>query len=186
METTNPPTQNADDQARARQAYDQEKTALTTAHNAEKDRLTRVAKDNAVHAVHADLQRALARVPGVLGAAIEDLANLAESHIGLDDNFKPFVRGDDGRPRRDPADPSRQYSVERFAEDFVKARPHFIQANVPSAGGMAGNSNGGTEWSLEKALVDLAYDQKWQAADPKGNRAAWDAHLKKLNTPVYR
>lgn len=146
-------------------------------------RLDKVATVNtklARTSARAELRVAIAKVPNVVPGAIDEIANLLMNQIGFNDESDAFVQDSNGKPRRDPSDPTRQMSMEALAAEYLKNRPFFLVTNAPPAsGGGAGDRPDGQVFDINRAVVDVDYAQAWEKADPEGFIKAWDAEMVK-------
>jgi len=97
--------------------------------------------------------------------AIDDMASIVAGQARFDEAGKAFITNE--------LDPTEPHSPESFARKLVSDRV-YLRAPVDGAGRKVNT------WDIQKAARDLAYNEKWKAADPEGHKAAWDEHLEAL------
>jgi len=104
--------------------------------------------------------------------AINDLPSLVSTRIQLDDEFRPVVVGDDGKPLVDKE--LKPVSPESYLQSFVAERPYLLVDALPPGGGKTGQS-------LRKPSVELDKGQLAELAEK--DPSAYRAHLKERYSP---
>lgn len=136
-------------------------------------------KTLALRGARSEIAAAVAGIEGVVADAAPEIARLLEASIGIDDNDEPFVKDENGKPRRQPDDPSKPFTFRDLAVEFVRARPWYLKDKTPAGGGTkdGARGDGSQVWDIKRAIKDVKYSNEWKKADPDGHEKAWNAYI---------
>jgi len=140
-------------------------------------KLKQRAQQAAIERVRADVRASLATIEGIVPEAVDDAATVIVGQIGLDENYSPFVKGDDGQPLKNREDPRKLVTISEFVKGYVANRRWMLKDRTPTGSGNAGGSADGKPSFDPAQISDIQYAKKWKEADPDGFKAAWKKHL---------
>ncbi|HOW70080.1 MAG TPA: hypothetical protein PKY77_05710 [Phycisphaerae bacterium] len=171
----------------AQKEYVKAKEMMAEKHKQELETITVRARNAAIDRARSDMRVAISKIDGVVSGAVDEIASLLVAKVALDEDYKPFVVANDGKPRRDPEDPVKPFTMDQLAAEFIKERPWYLKSSLPAGSG-AGNADdkAAVPWDIQKATTDMAYDLEWKKADPAGNKAAWAKFLQEAEAALTR
>jgi len=115
----------------------------------------------------------------IIPTAVDDVSNYLESRISLDDNYDPFVIGDDGKPMLDDKTMT-PIPADKFITGYIEGRS-WLKGDkmVIGTGTQPGNKGSivsNPTWTPENAFKSRALAEEWKKADPVGYETAMETY----------